>query len=213
MQAKRKRGRPSVQNATDKSDLLKTARQEFALRGYEGVSMTGLAKAAGISDALLYYHFKNKETLWKEAVTDSTRQLATQIEEVQKLFKDLKGISVLKVLTRQFTYFTANNVEFTKIVFQEMINRSERAKWLVESLMMPIHNAVVTILEEAQRNGEIKKFPIPNFTSAIIGAITSYFIHAYKLELLYDLNPLEEDAIEQHIDTINEIFFSNILDE
>lgn len=212
MQAKRKRGRPSVKNATDKGDILQTARKEFALRGYEGVSMTGLAKAAGISDALLYYHFKNKETLWKEAVTESVQQLSIQIEEVQRLFKDLKGVSVLKVLTRQFTYFTANNLDFTKIVFQEMINRSERARWLVENLMTPIHNAVVSILEEAQQNGEIKKFPVPNFTSAIVGAITSYFIHSYKLELIYGIKPLEENEIEQHIDTINAIFFSNILD-
>ena len=210
MKVKRKRGRPSGEKAANREDILKVALSEFALKGYEGVSMTGIAKAANTSDSLLYYYFKNKESLWKEAVSARLEELNTKLLQTELLFKDLDGISILKVILRQFIYFAAENVDFNKVAFTEMVNRSERAKWMTETLFRPIHDLATSVLKEGQEKGEIKPIPLPNLVSIIIGAATTFFSHAYKMELLYGIDPTSKEEIEKHADVVNELIFSNL---
>src|SRR6266446_7602140 len=48
--------------------VLRTASAQFALTGLHGTTMLTLAKAAGISLAILYVHFGDKTQLFREAV-------------------------------------------------------------------------------------------------------------------------------------------------
>lgn len=57
-----------------KRQILKTAEERFAATGYQGSNSTALAKAAGVSEAILYVHFVTKEKLFQEAVEHSTRE-------------------------------------------------------------------------------------------------------------------------------------------
>lgn len=210
MQLKRKRGRPSEEHATDKATILSVALREFALKGYEGASMTSIAKAANTSDSLLYYYFKGKDILWREAIKVPIEKLNAVREETEALFKDLDEVSFLKVMVRQTVYFAAANLDLHKIMFLEINNRSERAKWVIKTLMQPMHETVQGKVLEAQRKGLMVKIPIPNLFSILIGASTTFFTHAYKMELLHGINPLEPDQIEQHADVLNQLIFGNL---
>lgn len=46
-----------------KQNLIQSALELFALKGYDGVSVRDIAKRAGVSEAALYKHFKGKEDL------------------------------------------------------------------------------------------------------------------------------------------------------
>jgi AcrR family transcriptional regulator len=48
--------------------ILKVAEPQFASTGLHATTTLALAKAAGISEAILYVHFGSKESLFKEAV-------------------------------------------------------------------------------------------------------------------------------------------------
>ncbi|MCK8115507.1 TetR/AcrR family transcriptional regulator [Anaerosoma tenue] len=48
--------------------ILGTAGELFADRGYNGVSIADIAAASGISTGLVYYHFKDKESLYESVV-------------------------------------------------------------------------------------------------------------------------------------------------
>src|SRR6266853_428919 len=52
--------------------VLRTASAQFALTGLHGTPTLTLAKAAGISEAILYVHFGNKTQLFREAVETNT---------------------------------------------------------------------------------------------------------------------------------------------
>lgn len=62
---------------TTRRQLLRTARQLFAERGYGGTSMEQVAVRAGMSRGALYHQFRNKQTLF-EAVLDATAEAAFQ---------------------------------------------------------------------------------------------------------------------------------------
>lgn len=49
-----------------KEKILAAAEEEFAKNGYEGANMCRIAKKVGVTHVLLYYHFQNKENLFRE---------------------------------------------------------------------------------------------------------------------------------------------------
>src|SRR6266852_5741024 len=50
--------------------IIKAVRQVFAEKGFDGTTTRELAEAAGVSEALLFKHFPNKEALFS-AMQDS----------------------------------------------------------------------------------------------------------------------------------------------
>lgn len=54
----------------------------FSDRGYNGVSMSEIARAAGITKAALYYHFADKEQLFLEAVATKTTSMLAELERI-----------------------------------------------------------------------------------------------------------------------------------
>jgi TetR/AcrR family transcriptional regulator, mexJK operon transcriptional repressor len=59
-------GRPK--DLEKRAAILEAAKNLFPLRGFEGVSMDAIAAEAGVSKLTVYSHFKDKETLFSEAV-------------------------------------------------------------------------------------------------------------------------------------------------
>ena len=55
-----------------RAQVLRTASAQFAMTGLRGTTTHTLARAAGISEAILYVHFGNKTHLFREAVATNT---------------------------------------------------------------------------------------------------------------------------------------------
>ncbi|HEX4365145.1 MAG TPA: helix-turn-helix domain-containing protein [Solirubrobacteraceae bacterium] len=60
--------------------LLARATQLFAERGYDGLSMSQLAREAQISKALLYHYFPSKRRLFEAAIADGAEELRARTE-------------------------------------------------------------------------------------------------------------------------------------
>lgn len=62
----RRRGRPGrhEESGETRTGLIDAAEQLFAERGFYGVTTREVATTAGVDDALIYYHFKNKRDLF-----------------------------------------------------------------------------------------------------------------------------------------------------
>ena len=60
--------------------LLARATELFAQKGYEGLSMSGLAREAKISKALLYHYFPSKQRLFQAALEEGAEELRARTE-------------------------------------------------------------------------------------------------------------------------------------
>lgn len=63
--------------------ILEGAREVFRAKGYEGASMDGIAKAAGVSKGTLYVYFTNKDELFEQLITDEKQELAAALDAFQ----------------------------------------------------------------------------------------------------------------------------------
>jgi outer membrane protein TolC/AcrR family transcriptional regulator len=62
-----------------REEILRAARDEFTRFGYAGTSMRRIAEATGVTKAALYYHFPDKETLFRVATEEAVRRRRDRI--------------------------------------------------------------------------------------------------------------------------------------
>jgi len=61
--------------------ILAATRSSFATLGYEGASIKVIAERAGVSRALLHYHFASKEELISVAILDLGQRIAQELSQ------------------------------------------------------------------------------------------------------------------------------------
>ena len=62
-----KRGRPAgADSEQTKEKIINAARLEFAANGYDGASITSIARNVGIAPSAVYHYFQSKEKLYTE---------------------------------------------------------------------------------------------------------------------------------------------------
>ena len=69
-----------LQRDERREQLLARATELFALHGYEGLSMSQLAREAQISKALLYHYFPSKRRLFEAALEEGAEDLRRRTE-------------------------------------------------------------------------------------------------------------------------------------
>jgi len=158
LEERRARGRPARADHVDPDVLLRHARQVFAVRGFDATSVREIARSAGVDPALMAHYFGSKEELWI-AVVD---QIAIEIAPLIDRFLDL----------RHSEYSSGERVEQALMAFIDAMFRSwdagiffstaaaasgERLTILVERLAKPFHDAMMPLLTDAIRAGEIHR--------------------------------------------------------
>ena len=87
--------RTSIQNeeirAVTKAKILEAALDLFATRGYGSTTVDAIARAAGVSAGLLYYHFENKpallQAIFEQSLTDVQATFAAADREPDPGFR------------------------------------------------------------------------------------------------------------------------------
>jgi TetR/AcrR family transcriptional regulator len=62
--------RPKSSTLVSRERVFAAAAAEFAARGYAGASVDRIARAARLNKAMIYYHFKSKDALYREILRD-----------------------------------------------------------------------------------------------------------------------------------------------
>lgn len=133
-----------------RGDLLKASLTLFAAKGYDAVSVRDIAKAAGVSEAALYKHFKGKEDMalyiFKAILDDYTGRLKNVDSNVAGAINKLCRIAEITYdLYREYPA----EIRFALL--------SQYSFWdLVEEEIKP-HFVMRKILEEGMTAGEIPR--------------------------------------------------------
>lgn len=207
---KRKAGRPKKKQSLDTDEILKLALKRFAAKGYGGVSLHAIAKEKGIATSLLTHHFKTKEQLWQRSMMLVGGEIYGELQNLFKMIDDYGGMEKLRIFNKKIVHFSARRPEFQQCIVQEVFSGSTRSDWLIDELLRPIFGFMEGIIKEEQAKGNIKKVPQANLSSFIIGSITTLFSRSYQMQKVYDIDPYDQEQIDQHVEVINDLIFNGL---
>lgn len=207
---KRKQGRPSLDQQINLNSVIETAIVVFAEKGFEGARLSDIAQRAGINTSLINYHFGTKRALWQRVVQQLADKLTKRFELARAMLKDVEGTQLMRALTRQVVYASAEYPEFYKIVFHEMCDPSDRTEWLIETVLAPVHRYATLLTANVDDNETaFMQAPLPNFVTILIGATNIFFVNAFQMKQLYGIDPFEPAQIEAHADLVVQLLFPN----
>ncbi|MCA0205438.1 TetR/AcrR family transcriptional regulator [Pararhodobacter sp.] len=207
-------GRPRLElgkpNPSAKTRLIEVAIPLFAAYGYDAVSTGQIARAAGVTQPMVHYHFKTKDRIWYAAIESLMRDLSTRFPNRREELKDLEPLARLKVLTRRFILMSAADTTLTRIIVHESLTNSERLRWLVRHYVSRGFRDFDNAIVDGIKAGQLKDLPVYSVSNTIISASTFTFCLAGMVKLVHDKNVSSEAVVHDMADSIIEILFHGI---
>lgn len=136
---------------TKKEKILNEALSLFATHGFAHVSISNIAKQAGVTKSLIFHHFENKEQLW-ETVKESI--FGKYAENQMNLFDSEKDpIELIRKSMRYYFEFVKNNPLIPKLFAYAHLENDASCGKLDRPLMVK-GNELIT---QAQADGLMRK--------------------------------------------------------
>lgn len=136
-----------------KERILQTAIGVFASKGLAGTKITDLAKAAGISQGLLYRYYTDKEEIFDELVHRANHGIIQLVQASLK--RQGTSLEKLRWLTEQFLQGMSQQPGYYR-VFSQTFTNAEKAHQIINDLD-PLIKALRQIIIEGQVNNQIIK--------------------------------------------------------
>ncbi len=115
-----------------REELLRTAADLFAERGFHGVTMEELGAASGISGPALYHHFSSKGALLDEMLVSISEALLRNAETITGYAADPP--SALEGLLRAHVAFALDETALITVQDRDLVHLSEPARRRVRQL-------------------------------------------------------------------------------
>ncbi len=180
-----------------KENILKIATQEFSKYGYDAVSMNSLASKLDVNKATIYYHFKDKKSLYKEVLgilLDKNKQLKIDILQNNMDPKEKFQQYINAFLKTQKEY-----PEVIPIALREMANFGLNVDKQIGKEMETEVIYLKEVIGHLNLKSKYKDMDIYTIKALIVGTVNSYYsIQMSNLEFngLSDFNKNGDDVLD-----------------
>lgn len=189
------RGQPEESRAA----ILKAAAHEFAQHGIAGARTDAIAREARVNKALLYYYFKDKETLYGAVLDDAFSGLKATV------LRALDGPNAPrdKILAYVGAYFDfiASNQLYPRLMQREMMRakegQSQHIDKVIKAYIQPIFARVSEVMKEGIERGEFRDVNPVHFVPSMVAMIVFYFSSAPMMQKIVGFNPLTPERIAE----------------
>lgn len=162
--------RHTEQGIERKQQLLDTAQQLFAARGYAATRVADICAAAGVAKGLFYWYFPTKESLFAELVRDMRHQLRRAQGQAMAASDD--PLQRIRLGAEASVRFIAEHRTYFALIDMERTDRTVAA--ILDQGGDVYINDVVRLVREAQRAGLLADED-PRFVSVgVLGAVSAF---------------------------------------
>jgi TetR/AcrR family transcriptional regulator len=216
VEAVRNAGRPKSIAVSDdlatRRLILDAALQTFSLYGFDGASITRIARLHRVSPPLIHYYFANKDELWRAAMDHGIGAMVSDLEEICKEMVEADCIARLKFFIRRYLGMVTERRAVFRVIVRESDMPSPRLTWLAHHYMTPLYKLIAGLIEEAQTAGRLKAVAPPYHMAQIItGACYHFLASRNRLLETYGIDVDTREIRELHSNAVLEILFSGML--
>jgi AcrR family transcriptional regulator len=158
----------SIDRMDTREKILETAVRLFSTQGYGTTSLSQVAKEANVSKALIFWHFENKESLFRTAVQRTLEPYFINVLD------DLEGLSEVEQIRRlidEYYDFVSKNVYSVKFFLCLLLREEKHPDDLVghmDELQRVYRNLLVDILEGGVQSGSLRPDLRPELQAGLI---------------------------------------------
>jgi TetR/AcrR family transcriptional regulator len=186
------RGQPEESRAA----ILQAAVREFAREGVAGARTDAIARSAGVNKALLYYYFKDKESLYQAVLDQVFSGVRAAIHGAlsQPLPPREKLIGYLHA---HFDYIASNPL-YPRIVNAEFLRAGRdpsRLQKVAKHYFRPVFAELAALLKEGAERGEFRRVDPVHFIPSMVSVIVFYFTTAPIMKVVTGFDPMSPEWV------------------
>lgn len=178
--------------------ILAAAEQQFAKRGFVATRLEDVAAAVDLKRAALFYHFKDKQSLYDAVVANAFGALAARLQEA---FTAPESVTVrLERAVEAWVDTVVARPTLARLILRHAAEADEH----VTQGIFPASDHFLTLgwslFEQGKKSGELKPVHDDPFhaASAVIGATVFYVAALAPLLPNANFKPLDPDHIATH---------------
>jgi len=173
----------------------------FARFGYQGASIDRIARHAGVTKGALYYHFRDKEQLLFEAVSERVGEFEHHVlSEVGPSSDTLASLT--RVIDACFFHATvSNHRRFIITLMIEALDTNPQLSVKFRRILRRMRAFLADVVRRGQQAGSVRGDVEPEQTAAVIaGAIMGAEIQHYQDPDEVDLRRVLDTLVAQLAD-------------
>ncbi|MCI0356839.1 MAG: TetR/AcrR family transcriptional regulator [Acidobacteria bacterium] len=210
----RSRPGPRGKKEQTRAAILHAALHEFATEGVEGARTEAIARAAGVNKALLYYYFRNKETLYGAVLDQVFSGLFAAVGSA--LDRPLPPREkVLAWAGAHFDYVASEPI-FPRVVLREMMRAgragSPHIRRIAQKYLRPIQARLAELFRKGIAAGDFRAINPQHFIVSVVAMNVFYFGAAPMLREMMGQDPLSRERVADRraavLDTISAALFT-----
>ncbi len=180
--------------------IIKIATKLFYENGYDNTPTRELSKAVGMSNAGIYYHYKDKNDILFHILNESTNKLSESVREAVVEEDDpIKNLD--RIISTLVKVVVESKVEIAILLKESNRLSSEQLK-CIRGKMKEVVELAKGELAKLDNKGQLKDFNITLSAFALMG-MTNWVMHWY--------DPNSQIKVQELADTLRQIFFSGVI--
>lgn len=193
--------------------ILQAAIREFAQRGIAGARTDAIANAAQVNKALLYYYYRDKETLYGAALDHAFGQMGEHLMKV--LDRNLSPREkVLTYVGEYFDYIASHkfNRDLVQMEMMRSGHGSPHLKRIAKLYFQPLYRRLSEVIHQGIAGGEFRAINPLQFVPSMVALVVFYFISAPVMKTVAGFDPLSAERIAERraavLDVVSAALFS-----
>lgn len=181
-----------------REDILQASLHLFAERGFHGTSMRDIARAADITEGLIYHYFASKRDLFRAIIEE--RSFLPLLRTLPELADQLDLRALLIVLARGFFDVLRQNTKLIRLLLQEVqVFPEEKEAFFADAVGQSI--AELASILGARMSKRASAQVDPQVASRLFfNALLAFFVEQEILGGKHMLPASEHDYIEHLVD-------------
>lgn len=167
--------------------ILEAAEQEFYKKGYAGSKTTEIAKAAGVTHAMLHYYFRTKENLFNKVFLEKAKVLANSF--TSKIGPGLTLEETIKTSIEAHFDILAADPTLPLFIYREIF-ASENGEAICKQTLLPSFKMAIhsleKLIEEEVVKGTIRPIAAIDLITSAISLNVFIFITSPLIKLLLE---------------------------
>lgn len=157
--------------------ILEAAEKEFLEKGFAMSKTIEIAKAAGVTHAMLHYYFRTKENLFEKVFQEKAKLIADSFFTITD--NDLPFLEKISQAIRMHFDFLANNPKLVPFIINEIVtndNRKETCRRQFLPIVQKVQARLKKEIEKEVANGTIRFISSIDLIFSIVSLNASVFL-------------------------------------
>ncbi len=189
--------------------ILNCATRLFAQHGYDGTIMDDLAEQCGVNKASIYYHHKDKATLYENALTALFTPIADAV--IEAVGTEDTPVEKLERHIKEFAIANAEHPDFAAILMREMASGGANLPVRAREQMQRILFLLREILQMGESQNIFKSSDPLIIHFMIVGTINLFVASIPLRNSLPEMGQEQNRNIESAYDQITKTIITSLL--